>query len=154
LGPILAWGRDTSAAKARAAGYDFAASKADQFERSRHRPGRLGTDETDVPSCQHVSRWGYPGALLTGLRNCRPGYAAATGYEKEPVASGNRPLLLSVLCTPHLGRAEWDNFELYFRGRIEVVGAYPMGAAADQELELTAGRRSRSREKFSLPAYL
>jgi lactate dehydrogenase-like 2-hydroxyacid dehydrogenase len=146
LGPILAWGRDTSAAKARAAGYDFAASKADQFERSRHRPERLGTPD-DLARMKptsllvNTSRAGViqAGALLSGLRNGRPGYAAVTGYEKEPVASGNRPLLSSgsvrrILAGPS------GTISNYFRGRIELVAANAMGAAADQELELPAGR--------------
>jgi D-3-phosphoglycerate dehydrogenase / 2-oxoglutarate reductase len=32
-----------------------------------------------------------------------------------------------VLCTPHLGWAEWDNFELYFREAFEQIVAYERG---------------------------
>jgi D-3-phosphoglycerate dehydrogenase len=56
-----------------------------------------------------------PGALLAALKKGRPGYAALDVYEEEPV-SPDHPLLRmpNVLCTPHLGWAEWDTFEAYF----------------------------------------
>ena len=68
---VLAWGQETSAAKAKAAGYDFAASKADLFERSdvlslhvRLRPdtsGIVGPDDLarmkpTVAAGQHLPR--------------------------------------------------------------------------------------------------
>jgi D-3-phosphoglycerate dehydrogenase len=70
-----------------------------------------------------------PGALLTALRNGRPGYAAVDVYEQEPIVNGNHPFLSmpNVLCTPHLGWAEWDNFELYFREAFEQIVAYEQG---------------------------
>ena len=62
-----------------------------------------------------------PEALLEALRKGRPGYAAVDVYEQEPIVNGNHPFLSmpNVLCTPHLGWAEWDNFELYFREAFE-----------------------------------
>jgi D-3-phosphoglycerate dehydrogenase len=33
----------------------------------------------------------------------------------------------NILCTPHLGWAEWDNFELYFREAFEQIVAYERG---------------------------
>src|SRR5262249_43509825 len=33
----------------------------------------------------------------------------------------------NVLCTPHLGWAEWTNFELYFREAFEQIAAYQQG---------------------------
>jgi len=70
-----------------------------------------------------------PGALVAALRAGRPGYAAVDVYEQEPVTGGNHPLLAmpNVLCTPHLGWAEWDNFELYFREAFEQIVAYAAG---------------------------
>jgi D-3-phosphoglycerate dehydrogenase len=70
-----------------------------------------------------------PGALLAALRNGRPGYAAVDVYEQEPIVNGNHPFLSmpNVLCTPHLGWAEWDNFELYFREAFEQIVAYEQG---------------------------
>jgi len=34
----------------------------------------------------------------------------------------------NVLCTPHLGWAEWTNFELYFREAFELIVAFEQGA--------------------------
>src|SRR5438309_354033 len=68
-----------------------------------------------------------PGALLAALGKGRPGYAAVDVYEHEPV--GDHPFLSmpNVLCTPHLGWAEWENFELYFREAFEQIVAYERG---------------------------
>jgi D-3-phosphoglycerate dehydrogenase len=70
-----------------------------------------------------------PGALLAALRNGRPGYAAVDVYEQEPIVGGNHPFLAmpNVLCTPHLGWAEWPNFELYFCEAFEQIVAYERG---------------------------
>src|SRR5262245_34593118 len=70
-----------------------------------------------------------PGALLGALRKGRPGYAAVDVYEHEPVTNANHPFLSmpNVLCTPHLGWAEWTNFELYFREAFEQIVAYQQG---------------------------
>jgi D-3-phosphoglycerate dehydrogenase len=143
---VLAWGQDSSAAKAKAAGYDFAASKADLFERSDvlSLHVRLRTDTSGIVGPDDLARMKptsllvntsraeliQPGALLSGLRNGRPGYAAVDVYENEPVTNGDHPLLSmpNVLCTPHLGWAEWDNFELYFRECFEQIVAYAHGA--------------------------
>lgn len=139
---ILAWGQATSAAKAEAAGYDFAASKADLFERSdvlslhvRLRPdtrGIVGADDlgrmkpTALPVNTSRAELIQTGALLAALRAGRPGYAAVDVYEEEPVLGGTHPLLAmpNVLCTPHLGWAEWDNFELYFAECFAQIVAY------------------------------
>jgi len=142
---ILVWGQETSAAKAKAAGYDFAASKADLFERSdvlslhvRLRPdtrGIVGPDDLarmkPTALLVNTSRAELirPDALLTALRAGRPGYAAIDVYEQEPITGGNHPFLSmpNVLCVPHLGWAEWDNFELYFRECFEQILAYATG---------------------------
>jgi D-3-phosphoglycerate dehydrogenase len=142
---ILAWGQQTSAAKAKAAGYDFASSKADLFERadvlSLHL--RLRPDTRGIVGPEDLARMKptallvntsraeliQPGALLAALQAGRPGYAAVDVYEEEPVTGGNHPFLSmpNVLCTPHLGWAEWENFELYFRECFEQIVAYAHG---------------------------
>jgi D-3-phosphoglycerate dehydrogenase / 2-oxoglutarate reductase len=142
---VLVWGRGTSAAKASAAGYDFATSKADLFERSdvltlhvRLRPdtrGIVGPEDLarmkPTALLVNTSRAELiqPGALLAALRAGRPGYAAVDVYDEEPIIGGNHPFLSmdNVLCTPHLGWAEWDNFELYFRECFEQIQAYAAG---------------------------
>ena len=142
---VLAWGQATSAKKAKAAGYGFAASKAELFERadvlSLH--VRLRPDTRDIVGAEDLARMKptallvntsraeliQPGALLQALQAGRPGYAAVDVYEDEPVMGGDHPFLSmpNVLCTPHLGWAEWDNFELYFREAFEQIVAYAEG---------------------------
>ena len=63
------------------------------------------------------------------LERGRPGYAAVDVYDREPIIGGDHPLLKmpNVLCTPHLGWAEWDNFELYFRECFEQIVAFEKG---------------------------
>ena len=43
--------------------------------------------------------------------------------------NGEHPFLKmpNVLCTPHLGWAEWDNFELYFRECFEQIQKFEKG---------------------------
>lgn len=142
---VLVWGRQTSAAKARALGYDFSASQADLFERSDvvSLHVRLRPDTAGIVGPEDLARMRptallvntsraeliQPGALLAALRSGRPGYAAVDVYEQEPVTGGNHPFLSmpNVLCTPHLGWAEWDNFELYFGEAFEQIVAYGRG---------------------------
>jgi D-3-phosphoglycerate dehydrogenase len=70
-----------------------------------------------------------PGALLEALRQGRPGYAAIDVYEQEPIVNGEHPFLSmpNVLCLPHLGWAEWDNFELYFGETFRQIVAFEKG---------------------------
>jgi len=140
---VLVWGRDSSLAKAAAAGYARAPSKQALFERSdvlslhvrltRHTRGIVGADDLDrmKPTALIVNTARAeliaPGAVVAALHKGRPGYAAVDVYEQEPVA--DHPLLRmpNVLCTPHLGWAEWTNFELYFRETFEQIVAYEQG---------------------------
>jgi D-3-phosphoglycerate dehydrogenase len=142
---VLVWGQESSLKKAAAAGYARAASKDELFERSdvlslhvrltRETRGIVGPADlarmkpsaliVNTARAELIAR----GALLAALRQGRPGYAAVDVYEQEPVTGGNHPLLAmpNVLCTPHLGWAEWDNFELYFREAFEQIVAYERG---------------------------
>ncbi|PKP33110.1 MAG: 3-phosphoglycerate dehydrogenase [Bacteroidetes bacterium HGW-Bacteroidetes-16] len=63
------------------------------------------------------------GALLTCLKNGRPGFAGIDVYEEEPVYNPDYPLLKmsNVVCTPHLGYAEKNSYELYFGKAFENV---------------------------------
>jgi D-3-phosphoglycerate dehydrogenase len=139
---VLAYGRTAAAERAKAAGYAFAASKEDLFERSDvlslHL--RLRPDTKGIVGPQDLARMKptalivntsraeliQPDALLNALRIGRPGFAAVDVYEQEPILNGNHPFLSmpNVVCTPHLGWAEWDNFELYFRECFEQIVAY------------------------------
>jgi D-3-phosphoglycerate dehydrogenase len=142
---ILVWGQKASQEKAAAAGYASAASQDELFERSdvlslhvrlpRDTRGIVGADDLArmKPTALIVNTARAeiiaPGALLEALRKGRPGYAAVDIYEQEPIIGGNHPFLSmpNVLCTPHLGWAEWDNFELYFREAFEQIVAYDQG---------------------------
>jgi D-3-phosphoglycerate dehydrogenase len=142
---VLVWGREHSATRARELGYAVADSQAALFEQSdvlslhlRLRPDTRGiVGPPDLARMKttallvNTSRAELiqEGALLAALRAGRPGYAAVDVYEREPVTGGNHPFLAmpNVLCTPHLGWAEWDNFELYFREAFEQIVAYAEG---------------------------
>jgi D-3-phosphoglycerate dehydrogenase len=142
---ILAFGRDKTADKAHAAGYEVAASKTALFENSDvlSLHVRLTVETRGIVGPQDLARMKptalivntsraelfAPGALLAALRNGRPGYAAVDVYEQEPVTNGDHPLLAmpNALCTPHLGWAEWDNFELYFSEALEQIVAFEQG---------------------------
>ena len=142
---VLVFGQETSARRAAEAGYALAASKSALFEQSdvlslhiRLRPetrGIVGPDDLarmkPTALIVNTSRAELiaPGALLAALRAGRPGYAAVDVYEHEPIMRGDHPFLSmpNVICTPHLGWAEWDNFELYYREAFEQIAAFAAG---------------------------
>jgi D-3-phosphoglycerate dehydrogenase len=142
---VLVWGQKNSLEKAVAAGYDTAKSKAELFERSdilsisirlrAETKGIVGPEDfarmkptalfVNVARAELVQ----PGTLLEALKKGQPGYAAVDVYEQEPIVNGDHPFLKmpNVLCTPHLGWAEWDNFELYFRECFEQIAKFEKG---------------------------
>jgi D-3-phosphoglycerate dehydrogenase len=142
---ILVFGQSASVAKAQAAGYAVARDKTDLFERSDvlSLHVRLRSETTGIVRAEDLARMKWtallvntaraeliaPGALLNALRKGRPGYAAVDVYEQEPIVDGNHPFLsmANVLCTPHLGWAEWTNFELYFRETFEQIMLFEEG---------------------------
>jgi D-3-phosphoglycerate dehydrogenase len=142
---ILVWGQKSSMERAAAAGYASAAGKDELFERSdvlslhvRLTPdthGIVGSDDLArmKPTALIVNTARaeiiQPGALLGALRKGRPGFAAVDVYEQEPIINANHPFLSmpNVLCTPHIGWAEWANFELYFREAFEQIVAFEQG---------------------------
>ena len=142
---VLVWGQAQSARRASAKGYTMAAGKAAFFEQSDvvSLHVRLRPDTRGIVGPQDLARMKptalivntsraelvQPGALLAALRAGRPGYAAVDVYEQEPVMNGDHPFLSmsNVLCTPHLGWAEWDNFELYYAEAFEQIACYAAG---------------------------
>jgi D-3-phosphoglycerate dehydrogenase / 2-oxoglutarate reductase len=138
---VLAFGREGSLDKARQAGYSTAGSKQQLFEESDvlTLQMRLNAETRGIVGPQDLARMKptalfvntaraelvQPGALLDALRNGRPGYAALDVYEHEPVPRDHPLLKLSnVLCTPHLGWAEHENFELYFGECFEQIARW------------------------------
>ena len=142
---VLAFGQDGSRARAAAAGYEVAADKAEFFARSDilSLHVRLKADTRGIVGPEDLARMKptslivntaraelvAPGALVAALQAGRPGYAAVDVYEEEPITGGNHPLLKmpNALCVPHLGWAEWDNFDLYFGEAFEQIVAYEKG---------------------------
>jgi D-3-phosphoglycerate dehydrogenase len=143
---VLVWGRDSTLARAKAAGYAIAAGKNELFEQSDVLSLMLRlTDATrgsvtaeDLarmkPSALLVNTARAeliaPGALVDALKRGRPGFAAVDVYDHEPVVGGDHPLLRldNALCTPHSAWLEKDTYELYF------------GEAFDQVLAFAAGK--------------
>lgn len=142
---VLVWGREGSLKRAGAAGYRTAAAKEELFESSdvlslhlRLVPetrGSVGPDDLTrmKPTALIVNTARaellQPGALIDALNKGRPGFAAVDVYEEEPIIGGNHPLLKmpNALCVPHIGWAEWDNFELYFSEAFEQIVAFEKG---------------------------
>jgi D-3-phosphoglycerate dehydrogenase len=142
---VLVWGQAASAKRAAECGYDVADSKAALFEQSdvlslhvRLRPDTMGiVGAEDLARMKPTSlivntsraELVQPGALLAALQAGRPGYAAVDVYEQEPIMHGDHPFLAmpNVICTPHLGWAEWDNFELYYAEAFEQIAAFAEG---------------------------
>jgi D-3-phosphoglycerate dehydrogenase len=143
---ILAWGRESSFAKARADGHAVAASKAAFFSESdvvtlhlRLVPATRGiVAAEDLARMKpdalivNTSRAGLiaPGALEAALRAGRPGMAAVDVFESEPVLGGAHPLLSmdNALCTPHIGYVERDALEDQFSDVFDQIVAFAAGA--------------------------
>jgi D-3-phosphoglycerate dehydrogenase / 2-oxoglutarate reductase len=142
---VLVFGQEGTRARAAAAGYEMAADKAEFFARSDvvSLHVRLKADTRGIVGPGDLARMKptalivntaraeliAPGALVAALKAGRPGYAAVDVYEQEPVIGGDHPLLKmpNALCVPHLGWAEWDNFDLYFGEAFEQIIAYERG---------------------------
>jgi D-3-phosphoglycerate dehydrogenase len=142
---VLVWGQANSAKRAAELGYAVAGGKAALFEQSDvlSLHVRLRSDTAGIVGPEDLARMKpsalivntsraeliQPGALLAALRAGRPGYAAVDVYEREPIMHGDHPFLSmpNVICTPHLGWAEWDNFELYYSEAFEQIAAYAEG---------------------------
>jgi D-3-phosphoglycerate dehydrogenase len=139
---VLAWGRENSAAQARADGVTVAASKEALFAESdvlslhlRLIDATRGiVSAADLARMKptalivNTSRAGLiaPGALEAALRAGRPGMAAVDVYEDEPVLGGRHPLLSmdNVICAPHLGYVERDSLEHMFAGIFDQILAF------------------------------
>jgi D-3-phosphoglycerate dehydrogenase len=143
---VWVWGRETTIAKARAAGYAIAASKQQFFAESDVVSLHVRLmDETrgmvnaaDLARMKpssllvNTSRAGLiePGALESALRAGQPGMAAVDVYEEEPVLGARHPLLAmdNVVATPHLGYVAREDLEAMFGTIFDQILAYEKGA--------------------------
>jgi D-3-phosphoglycerate dehydrogenase len=156
---VVCWGREGSTARAKADGFELAASREAFFENadviSLHLPANKETrgivTAVDLarmkPTALLVNTSRAPiisdGALVAALRKGRPGFAAVDVYEEEPVVGANHPLLKmkNVLCTPHLGYDEKDNYERMYAGAVDRLLAYAGGKPIDVLNPEAMGRR-------------
>ena len=140
---VLVWAREESRARAKADGYEVAASKEAFFERcdvlslhmrlydatrgivmasdlARMKPTALLVNTSRAPLIE-------PDALVDGLRAGRPGMAAVDVYESEPVR--DHPLLEmdNVICTPHIGYVTREEYELQFSDIFDQILAFTAG---------------------------
>jgi len=142
---VICWGREGSTGKARADGFEVAASREAFFESadivSLHIPLNKETrgiiKHADLarmkPTALIVNTSRAPiveeGALVKALKEGRPGFGAVDVFESEPVLNGDHPLLKmdNVVCTPHLGYVERDTYEKYYGAAIDSIVAYAEG---------------------------
>lgn len=142
---VVCWGREGSTGKARADGFEVAASREAFFESadivSLHLPLNKETrgivKPADLarmkPTALIVNTSRAPiiedGALVKALKEGRPGFAAVDVYEDEPVLNASHPLLKmdNAVCTPHLGYVDRDTYEKYYGAAVDNVVAYAEG---------------------------
>jgi D-3-phosphoglycerate dehydrogenase len=156
---VVCWGREGSTARARAEGFEVAASRAAFFENadvlSLHLPGNRETrgiiTADDLarmkPTALLVNTSRAPiiaeGALVAALQQGRPGFAAVDVYEVEPVVDGQHPLLQmpNALCTPHLGYAERDSYEALYNLAVDQLLAFAAGKPINVANPQAVGKR-------------
>jgi D-3-phosphoglycerate dehydrogenase len=156
---VICWGREGSTTRAKAEGFEIAASREAFFEQSDvislHMPSNAQTKgiitAADLarmkPTALLVNTSRAPiiaeGALLDALKKGRPGFAAVDVYEEEPVVGANNPLLKlpNCLCAPHLGYAEKDSYESIYGGGVEQILAYAAGKPINVLNPEAAGKR-------------
>lgn len=142
---VVCWGREGSTARAKAEGFEIAASREAFFENadviSLHLPSNNETrgivTAADLarmkPTALLVNTSRAPiiaeGALVAALQQGRPGFAAVDVYEEEPVVGATHPLLQlpNALCTPHLGYAERGGYEALYNLAVDQLLAFAAG---------------------------
>ena len=158
---VLIWAREGARAKARADGYETAASKAAFFEQcdviSLHMRlvdatrGIVKADDLarmkPTATLVNTSRAGLiePGALVNALRAGRPGHAAVDVFEKEPLRDTGDPLLNmdNVVATPHVGYVSRDEYEIQFSDIFDQIVSYVAGTPTNVVNPDVMGHRRR-----------
>ena len=135
---VVVWGREASLERAKADGFEVAASKAEFFQQSDvlslHL--RLNPETQGIVTLEDLSRMKptalfvntsraellEPDALIAALNRGRPGLAAVDVFESEPILQGHALLRLeNCICTPHIGYVEQDSYEMYFGAAFDNV---------------------------------
>jgi D-3-phosphoglycerate dehydrogenase len=142
---VLVWARDASRQRARAEGWETAASQAEFYaacdvlslhmrlvDATRHvvtaadlarmKPTALLVNTSRAPLIE-------PGALVAALEAGRPGMAAVDVYEQEPLRDTAHPLLNmpNVVATPHIGYVTREEYETQFGDIFDQILAYASG---------------------------
>ena len=142
---VTCWGREASREKVQAAGYDMPATREVFFSTADIVSLHIFANEqtrgivtaADLAMMKPTSllvntsraRLIQEGALLAALQQGRPGFAAVDVFETEPVLNGDHPLLKmpNVICTPHLGYAVIQQFEILYGAAIDSILGYVAG---------------------------
>ncbi|MEE3325721.1 MAG: D-2-hydroxyacid dehydrogenase family protein [Myxococcota bacterium] len=142
---VLVFGGEASCARAKADGFDIAASREAFFSTSdvvslhiRLYPETRGIiTAADLALMKptsllvNTSRAGLieEGALAIALAAGQPGMGAVDVYENEPLLDGNHPLLSmpNVVCTPHIGYVSMEEYETQFSDIFEQIVAFDKG---------------------------
>jgi D-3-phosphoglycerate dehydrogenase len=141
---VLVWGSEASRSLASEHGLTTAQSKEELLMQSdvlclhlrlsettrhivtAHELGLMKTDALVVNTSR--AELIAPNALEQALKAGRPGAAAVDVYESEPVLPTLALLRLeNVLATPHIGFAEQDSYERYFRPAFEAIQHFVHG---------------------------
>jgi D-3-phosphoglycerate dehydrogenase / 2-oxoglutarate reductase len=142
---VLVWGRANSLAGAREDGLATAASRDALFAEAdvvsvhvRLTPETAGSITAGdlarmKPSALLVNtaraELVAPGALASALSAGRPGYAVVDVFEAEPVGTLDHPLLRmsNVICMPHMGYVNWQEYEILFGDALESIAKFFAG---------------------------
>ncbi len=127
---VWVWGRAESTERARSDGFEVAPSREAFFAESDivSLHIRLNDETQGIVKRSDLARMGAralivntsraelieAGALQEALSSGTPGFAAVDVYEEEPATASPLRDMPNVLCTPHLGYVERDNYENYF----------------------------------------
>lgn len=158
---VLVWAREAAMAKARADGYETAASKAAFFEtcdfislHMRLVDATRGIVKADdlarmkpTATLVNTSRAGLiePNALVSALRAGRPGFAAVDVFEREPLRDAADPLLNmdNVVATPHIGYVSREEYELQFADIFDQIVSFAAGEPINVVNPDVIGRRRK-----------
>lgn len=144
---VWVWGRSGSTDKAQADGFDVAPSREAFFAQSDivSLHIRLNDQTQGIVKEADLARMGShalivntsraelieSGALQNALVNGAPGFAAVDVYEEEPAIASPLLDMPNVLCTPHLGYVERDNYENYFATAFDNINHFFSGEPAN-----------------------
>lgn len=142
---VLVWGSDSSKVKAKEHGFMAAVSKTEFFSSADIVSLHLRLNEatrgcvtkSDLEQMKpnslfvNMSRSGLvePLALYNELKQVPSKRAAVDVYDVEPISQSLEGLLFlpNVLCTPHIGYVEQNNYELYFKVAFENILSFSNG---------------------------